>query len=159
MNHWVSFTDIYKEAFEHYKETEEKKFNSKFGSLLQDLHLSLEQPVLSGGSSYGSTSCKHQSMFAPNYRVVAACSSAFQKKNFCSPELKASDNLLSVVCHYIPISAVVISFSILSSSSAEPLESTNCNQTSHKALYFCEGNLKKKSNKGNLLFVGEMIAN
>nr|XP_022322544.1 titin homolog isoform X5 [Crassostrea virginica] len=48
--------DIYKEAFEHYKETEEKKFNSKFGSLLQDLHLSLEQPVLSGGSSYGSTS-------------------------------------------------------------------------------------------------------
>lgn len=144
MNHWVSFTDIYKEAFEHYKETEEKKFNSKFGSLLQDLHLSLEQPVLSGGSSYGSTSCKHQSipsqMFAPNYLVVAACSSAFQKKNFCSPELKASDNLLSVVCHYIPISAVVISFSILSSSSAEPLESTNCNQTSHKALYFCEGN-------------------
>ncbi|XP_052719615.1 uncharacterized protein LOC128191529 isoform X6 [Crassostrea angulata] len=48
--------DIYKEAFEHYKGTEEKKFNSKFGSLLHDLHQSLEQPVLSGGSSYGSTS-------------------------------------------------------------------------------------------------------
>ena len=93
MNHGQFLTDIYKEAFEHYKETEEKKFNSKFGSLLQDLHLSLEQPVLTGSSSYGSTSCKHQSMFAPNYRVVAACSSAFQKKNFCSPELKASDNL------------------------------------------------------------------
>lgn len=51
-------SDIYKEAFEHYKGTEEKKFNSKFGSLLHDLHQSLEQPVLSGGSSYGSTSCR-----------------------------------------------------------------------------------------------------
>ncbi|XP_056010090.1 uncharacterized protein LOC125667072 isoform X11 [Ostrea edulis] len=48
--------DIYKEAFEHYKETEEKKFNSKFSSFLHDLHQSLEQPVLNGGSSYGSTS-------------------------------------------------------------------------------------------------------
>ena len=76
MNHGQSLTDIYKEAFEHYKETEEKKFNSKFGSLLQDLHLSLEQPVLTGSPSYGSTSCKYQSipsqMFAPNYCVVAA---------------------------------------------------------------------------------------
>jgi hypothetical protein len=52
------FLDIYKEAFEHYKETEEKKFNSKFGTFLQDLHQSLEQPVLNGSSSYGSTSCK-----------------------------------------------------------------------------------------------------
>ncbi|XP_061183770.1 uncharacterized protein LOC133191984 isoform X2 [Saccostrea echinata] len=48
--------DIYKEAFEHYKETEEKKFNYKFDSLLQELYQSLEQPVLNGGSSYGSTS-------------------------------------------------------------------------------------------------------
>ena len=68
----------------------------------------------------------------------------FKKRIFAhlnwKPQIIFSDQMLSVVCHYIPISAVVISFSILSSSSAEPLESTNCNQTSHKALYFCEGN-------------------
>lgn len=57
-NMFSVLSDIYKEAFEHYKGTEEKKFNSKFGSLLHDLHQSLEQPVLSGGSSYGSTSCR-----------------------------------------------------------------------------------------------------
>ncbi|KAK3082766.1 hypothetical protein FSP39_004717, partial [Pinctada imbricata] len=49
--------DIYKEAFEHYKQTEERKFQSKFDNLLKQLYTSLEEPVQNGGEGhFGSTS-------------------------------------------------------------------------------------------------------
>lgn len=79
-NMFSVLSDIYKEAFEHYKGTEEKKFNSKFGSLLHDLHQSLEQPVLSGGSSYGSTSCRCPPPSFPFLYLVKNYTSSCKKK-------------------------------------------------------------------------------
>lgn len=54
------FSDIYKEAFESTKRTEEAKFKVRFDNLLQEMQQSFETLSPRDGqvpSGYGSTSC------------------------------------------------------------------------------------------------------